>query len=321
MKNKGFFFTLTVLFFITLLLLLFFYHRREYTKESVRIRLIVGNAFVETIEKNAERAAHLIGKRVLVALNDYVATRGRIPAEKNFNEIFREAFINGTLNQTLGYAEAERLLKNYTLEDWKKETTFLAEKSDFELIFYDVFSDIIVSQTTPWAIDINFTLGYVLRDEETRTMWNRSVDIIAKVPIFGLEDPLYIQEFGRDATNIIHKSPFEIFVEFDGKCNATNLILHMGTNYTGSFYVNTTGPNYLNRLKGNFSARDVKTGIESIINPYKIRLLLQNISLIDHSYVKKRGANVSIKGAEWIIMTSEEAKTYKIPFECLQPIQ
>ncbi|MEM2785023.1 MAG: hypothetical protein QXE93_02640, partial [Candidatus Pacearchaeota archaeon] len=77
-NKKAFFFTLTILFLITLLLLISFSYRKEYTRESIKTRLLVGNSLVEAIEKDAERAIYISGRRTIIALLDYVVTRGYI---------------------------------------------------------------------------------------------------------------------------------------------------------------------------------------------------------------------------------------------------
>ncbi|MEM4703379.1 MAG: hypothetical protein QXP53_02760 [Candidatus Pacearchaeota archaeon] len=330
MNKKAFFFTLTILFLITLLLVVSFSYRREYTKESVKTRLLTGNALVETIEKDAERAIHISGKRVLAALNDYVTTKGAVPETANFDDIFAEALINGTLNvEPLNYAGSDSLLENSTLSDWKNKTINLSQEFGFNLTFYDIAPSIHVSQSTPWAIDLDLTIGYVLKDEQIKVTWSRSVTLKGKIPIFGLEDPLYIQEFGRNVANQIHKTNESwildgTFVTIDGtNCNAINLTQHIlaSGNQTGSFYINSSGPNYLNRLKGHADAQDVGTGIESIINIPKINAPLSGVSVIDHSYINKTTATISIVGApSWLVMTDEEADNYKIPGVCRQQI-
>ncbi|MEM1536027.1 MAG: hypothetical protein QXQ82_02485 [Candidatus Pacearchaeota archaeon] len=320
-NKKAFFFTLTILFLITLLLLISFSYRKEYTRESIKTRLLVGNSLVEAIEKDAERAIYISGRRTIIALLDYVVTRGYIDESKNFDDIFKEAFLNGTLNTTLQYAGADAVLENTTFEDWKNATIARVQNFKFDITFYGE-PEISINQSTPWAIDMNLNISYKLEDKEIRAVWIRNLTLVGKIPILGLEDPLYVREFGKNVANVIHKTNVSVFVT--GDCDISNLSYHLdpGLNQTGSLYINNSqAPNFLSRLKGNASAKDF-AGIESIIHREKLENLDIEISnttsLVDHSYFENATNNLTgVVGIPWLLMTCQEAsEIYRIPADC-----
>ncbi|UCD21070.1 MAG: hypothetical protein JSW08_00795 [archaeon] len=334
MKNKkAFFFTLTVLFLITLLLLVSFSYRREYTKESIRTRVLTTNSFVESVEKDAERAIYISGYRTVLGLLDYISSaEDYIPLSVDYDVVFKDAFINGELIIE-GY-DGSRFLEGMTLADWQGSIIDRASKQGINLEFRDLDIDDIgvsIGQSTPWAIDMNVTLHYVIEDDELNAVWDRYAVVEGKIPLYNLEDPFYTREFGRDVVSLIKRTPYTSFVNNStGTCNGTNLSMHLERtwadgaqepDYTSSFYAySPNAPNYLSRLKGQFDAQDTESGIESIIHGVKVgRTLMPGKSLVDHSYFSSEDSEVKIVDAtnkvpSWLEMTFVEAnETYHIP--------
>ena len=322
-SKKAFFFTLTVIFLITLLLLISYSYRRDYSKDSIKTRLLAGNNFIDSVENDAKRAIYISGQRTVLAILDRVTTKGYIEDSVNFSDVFADAFINGSLEYSLNYSEASKLLENATLADWESETVIRSSLAGFNLTFSNFGNaDVVVGQSTPWAIDMNVTFDYILRDVQINATWNRHVVILGKISILGLEDPLYSRQLGKDITNTIHRTPYTGFVT--GSCDATNLTGHIDVqgvaNQTGSYYfASVNSSNYLNKLRGNYSAHDA-AGIESIINAANLDQQIANSSLVDHSYFEGIATDlVGVSGTySWLKMTRCEAnQTYQIPGNCL----
>lgn len=317
---------MTILFLIALLLLISFSYRKDYTIDSTKTKLISVDRFADTIEKDAKRAIYISGQRTLVAILDYSTTKGKIPDDVSFDKIFADAFINGSLNYSLNYDPKTSMLNDSTLGIWANNTVLRANMSKLNLTFINLENtEVSINQSDPWAIDMNVSLAFILRDNSMNAEWHRNVTVEGKIPIFGLEDPLYPRNLAKDKKNIVHKSNYYPFV--DENCSGENLTEHFNTplDQVGSYYIQSDdAPNYLSRLRGKIDAMNVGTGIESLINIQRLGQGVEPYSLVDHSYFSHIPSDPSELVAidappapTWIVMTLDEANNvYHIPSNC-----
>jgi len=341
-QKKAFFFTITVLFLIALLLLISFSYRKEYTKESIKTRLLTTNSFLEFVEKDAERAIYISGYRTCLALLDYVLTNGYVPefqtTEKEFDTIFNQAFLEGKFQMDReGEYYGETILSGTTIESWMQRVENNASEFGLVLQFSRPETDekvIWVDQSDPWNIDVTLFLRYNITDENLDAIWDRSINVSGKIPIAGLEDPIYVRQFGRDLANVIHKNTSSRDdLVYDNNCSVTHLVNHIEEmGQTGSKYIESrTAQNYLSRLRGfisdSYRGTNTTTGMESIFHAKKLqdlgKPLVNGRSYVDHTYVEGTCSNrVEIINTQtelgWpVYMCQIEAETvYGIPSDC-----
>jgi hypothetical protein len=118
-----------------------------------------------------------------------------------------------------------------------------------------------------------------MQDEDSLALWNRSLSLVAQIPIEGMEDPVYIVNTGGLVSNKIKRTPHTTFVQ------GTNISALSNHSLSSYYRDHTDAPSFLGRLQGNLTASPY--GVESMVNLQK--LAAQGVptsqkSVIDYIY-------------------------------------
>lgn len=280
-NKKGIFYLLLSSLFITVMIIVFLtYKEYSYTdKQKVtETRIMTINDFIRSIETDSKRVIYISGFRSLIALEDYVARSGNYTFN-NTEELFRVAFYNGTVNGT-----QVDVLKDSTYSVYLSKLRIIASAIGLDInIIVPNITGITLYQESPWQVIVNVTVQVNLSDQKGLARWDFDKTYSANVSIISIRDPIYSVATHGLAPNPIRISNITDYVD-DSTNDTTNLIIHVNNSY---YAANNQSPNFIMRLKGNFS-NSVCCGIESFV--YLPRLSDQGLtinnsrSIIDYIY-------------------------------------
>ena len=228
------------------------------------------NEFLISSESDLERQLYVMGFRAIFVFNNYIAQQGAYISNPEIS--FQELAFNGTL-----YQQNQSLFQEITFRDIEDTLQQRAQKLNINISLLNPM--LTLTQSEPWKIDIALSTTIVMTDENNLVSWNRPLTITARVPVQGLEDPLYIVNTNGLVTVKVKQTPHTIFVE---NTNITSLLNHTLSSYYRS---HTDAPSFLNRLQGNLSASQY--GIESLVNLQKLSsqgVPTQQKTVVDYIY-------------------------------------
>lgn len=255
--------------------------------DAIQTRIETMNFFIKDVERDINNGAYIAGFRTLLSFNQYISTNGTFIA--NVNEKFKEAFLNGTINQ-----QQLSLMKDSTFTDWANKIS--AEASKIDIKFNFTINEIKLNQTDPWNVDIGLDLSLDIRDKRNTSYWIRDRYLTTRISIVGFEDPLYVVNSNGRVTNAIIPTNITQFVIAG---NVGNLLIHMNNSY---YIAHSDSPSFLMRFGGNLG--NSTYGIESLVNLAEFQqqgLALKDRSIVDYIYFgTKSTANFRINNTpEW----------------------
>lgn len=252
MYRKGFTYIIVTTLMVAILLSIFFVSNRykyqdQEALQQMRIRAM--NDFVKNFNEDIHRATYISAFRTLLALEDYVTYRGIYLT--NINESFKETFYNGTINGTVSL-----IMINSTFKDYVTKVSDLSESTG--MILTVNVTEITLSQTTPWNVDVHMFMNITLQDTKRTALWNISKEYVTVVPIINLRDPLYSKNTLNKVPNTIRMSPLPFLIE---DIDVSNFDKHIN----GSYYLaSKLAPNFIMRFEGKTGPDP--NGIESIVD-------------------------------------------------------
>jgi hypothetical protein len=263
-NKKAFVFTIIVISILLLFAATYSAYSVTKNRESINKRIDTLNSFVFSTEQDLPRELYISGFRIIFIVERKIVDNfNYIP---DFDAAFREAFYNGTFEGTF-----EPIMSGATFQGMIQSVNSKAAKinANVSLIIYNL----TVDQEDPWNVRVNITGNLIIKDNSGLALWNKTTEIITKIPIENFEDPVYyISTFGK-VTNKIKRTIYS------NLSNITNLENHV----ENSYYINHSGsPSFLDRLEGNLGASD-PNGIESLV--YLPNLFAQGITTLDKSCV------------------------------------
>lgn len=303
--KRGMFFT-----FITIALLSIFifsftvYKYRVEKMSSIEVRVSTMDSFLNSFERDADRAAYITTYRAFIALCNYIAFHGQFLTD--VDKDFSEAFFNGTVDGV----ESELLMAS-TFPEWQASMIGEAYKLNINLTFYE--TNATLSQVDPWHIAVNLTLNFSLEDKAKVASWNKYESLLVLVDIEGLEDPLYIINTGGVTTNLINITPYEGNYVVDS--DVSNLADHSENSL---YAANENAPSYLMRMEGSIGPSVY--GIESMVNVQELSELgnpnvpvYQDRSCIDYLYFYQQTDVNYITGMpSWFILDDGHLEKYQV---------
>jgi len=254
LKNKkGFVYLISSLILIMILLVVF-YSMEDYgfkDKQTLyQRRIIVMDDFVKAFNQDFERAMTISSFRTMIALEDYVATKGQYLNDTN--NLLKETVYNGTI-----YGTQAKLMINSSIKDYIASSNKIA--SELGLRLDANVTSVSLSQTDPWHITVLMDVDLTLNDTSGLAYWKYNKTYQTKVPIYNLRDPLYSVSTQNRISNSIR---ILNITEFVGPGNdVTNLIEHINSSY---YIASNKSPTFLMRFENNNSPNE--NGIESIVN-------------------------------------------------------
>lgn len=279
-NKKGVFFTALVLVIATILLLTYAISTIPSDRSPLKKRVQTMNEFLSASESDLERQLYVMGFRSIFVFTDHIAQQGTYIADPQAS--FRELVYNGTFQQV-----NQSLFLGVKISDVESTLQNRAQKLNINITLYN--PQLYLQQSDPWNLDIVLNTTLVMQDEDNLALWNRTLSLIAKVPIEGMEDPLYIVNTNGLVSNKIKRTPHTIFVQ---GTNVSALSNHSLSSY---YRDHTDAPSFISRLQGNLTASPY--GVESMVNLQK--LAAQGVptsqkSVIDYIYFST--ANPSSNG-------------------------
>ncbi len=252
--KRGFFFTVIALL---MMLLVFFTLSIESSKQHreqalvTAVRLSTMSDFIASLEDDMSRALYISGFRAMLTLVQEVISTGA------FLEDADNALLQAVVNGTVGNATAP-LMENSTFTLWIAKIEQNAVLMDVNVSI--VLGNITLVQDDPWEIDLRAQVAFNVSDMKRTSSWYREKEIVAHVPLIGLEDPVYaVNSYGL-LTNTVIPANITDFVD-EATNDTAGLQLHLNHSY---YLASPDAPTFLMRLEGNLSASPF--GIESLIN-------------------------------------------------------
>ncbi len=269
-NKKGVFFTALVLVIATILLLTYAISTIPSDRSSLKKRVQSMNEFLSASENDLERQLYVMGFRAVFIFTDHIAQQGTYIT--NPEASFQELAYNGTYQQI-----NESLFIGIKISDVESTLQTRAQKLNINITLSN--PQLYLRQSSPWYLDIVLNTTLVMQDKGNLAGWNRSLSLVAQVPIDGMEDPVYIVNTGGLVSNKVKRTPHTTFVQ---GTNVSALSNHSLTSY---YRDHTDAPSFLNRLQGNFTASPY--GVESMVNLQKLAaqgVPTQQKSVIDYIY-------------------------------------
>jgi hypothetical protein len=265
-SRKGFTYIIVTTVIVVVLISIFFASSRykyQDQESSQQIRIRAMNDFMKNLNNDMHRATYISTFRALLALEDHVATTGQYLTDMNAS--FREMFFYG--NVINGTSSA--IMLNSTFSDYLSKVQVLARSTG--IILNVNVTQIHVSQSTPWAIDVYVLMNITAVDTKNTSSWNINKEYFTSVSIDNLRDPLYSKNTHNKVPNTVRQVNATLLVNGS---NTTILQEHL----LGSYYLASNhSPNFIMRFEGKADA-DIN-GIESVVDVTD--LAAQGISTYD----------------------------------------
>lgn len=268
--KKGMIFTVIAVLLVGVLIASsFLVTKATYNKKSfvAMSRVSSMNDFILSVEDDVSRTLIISGYPSLISINKYTLTLNG-SFVNNFDVIFNEVMINGTIN-----GEAQNLMENATLNDWADRINNEAKKININIIFEP--RSVRIYHVSPWQTEIELNATLNITDVNGLASWYYTKTFKKTIDITSFEDPLYI----------IKGNPNMIIMEVNTSfVNRTNndtkfLQLHLNNSY---YVASNYSPSYLMRFKGNFSPSPF--GIESFVNCNNTLIQNKDKSVLDYEY-------------------------------------
>ncbi len=263
-NRRGVFYLIIAVLFVAVMLFVFLaYEQYSFSErqEVVETRLRTVNDFIKDIDSDSKRVIYISGFRALIAIEDYVASKGEYL--NNTEEMFRIAFYNGTVNNT-----PVEIMENATYSDYLEELRLLADRIGLDITLN--VTKIELYQDSPWSVKVVATTSVNITDQRGLAAWEFTKDYNTSVSLINIRDPIYsVFTHGR-MPNTIRITNVTDYVD-----DATNDTRELRRHINNSFYTeNLLAPSYLMRIEGNFSSSPY--GIESLV--YIPELINQDVN-------------------------------------------
>lgn len=254
-----------------MLLLSSFFYIQVNQRQSTQKRVSTMNSFLDSAEKDLERQIYVSGYRIVLIFEKRVLDSNTYIPESDFNNLFSEAFFNGTIdhqNQDIMNGATYSALLSSIVNNAKK----------ININFNLTNPSINITQEDPWRVAIVLTANLTMSDDSNLASWNKPITIKSYISIENFEDPVYLINTGKGIHNQFIKTPY-IF----SSTNSENLSIHVQSSY---YIASTDAPSFIDRLKGKLTSNQY--GIESMVNLQKLSqqgiTIVDDKSIIDHIY-------------------------------------
>lgn len=270
-NRKGMFFTLIALSLVTFFIITFNVYVK-YTESDkmdlIETRILTMNDFLNSVEKDLDRAIYISTFRAMVSLANYISSEGEFLSD--VDSAFSEIMINGTID---GNASNAELMQGQTLNDWAVKISTIAE--DIGLNVSITILNTSVAQKTPFSLEVNVSFNISLVDDMDTASWILQSSVTKEVDLEGFDDPLFAKMSEGKVFRAVSKTNITIW-------NNSALRQH----FLNQTYINNSdAPTYLMRLEGDLSSDPL--GIETLVDKKEIQnagLTVLNRSNVDYIY-------------------------------------
>ena len=271
--RKAILYTGITVFLIALLLIIM---SIEYSRESSRLeniemrKAILMNQFIEMIDTDIPRASRIATIRSMLAIEDYCSRHAVFIS--NLSEVFKEAFMNGTV-----MGEEIPIIMNDSLGVYISRLKTTAHGMGMDLSIN--IENISLEQKSSWEIIISYILIVNITDnEDTYIAYEKPLN--NTIEIIGLRDPLFSVYTNGRIHNEIKKTNHTPFVINGNASNFQEFAINM------EYYENPDAPSFLDRFTGSLNPSPY--GIEAMVNLEELAAQGLEIdtskSIVDHLY-------------------------------------
>ena len=177
LSKKSMFFSIIAIVLISLIIFSFTTYTSYKLRDKVmvtEIRVYSMNSFIDDVEKDIERGLYISGFRSLMSMEQYITNNGIFLY--NVNPCFKEAFLNGSINNSqMG------LMNESTFINWTQRIKEQAIKLDI-IVDFDIH-DVTIYQKNPWTVNIDLNVTLNLEDIKKTASWQRPLYITTNISI------------------------------------------------------------------------------------------------------------------------------------------
>jgi hypothetical protein len=269
-RKDGVVFTIIALVISSFILILFFYMIElpvDHGVEVTRLKIHTINTFLSQSEDIVKAQAVASSKQAISSIISHMYDRNRfinIGAAFSFDEAFVACLEEGEYKwvANIDVCGDNAHFKGFIEEEL---SSFLEENAGLSVDF--TVSNIVLNQSTPWALDINFLLEMYLKEEGFS--WNISMNVSESFSIIGFPDPMQavvhssMTGYRPDLVNVSRIKVNEFHRNFSGFSESSSTLNSLLKEK--AYLEHSMAPSYLDRLRGNMSPSDL--GIMTIVLP------------------------------------------------------
>ncbi len=274
MHKKGMFLTFISIAIIAGIIIIFNPTSVDLKKDtsSLKSRISNVNSYVFDLENvYLERALQASGRRAIISLIGYMEAKTEAANEErflsdfglNFEGAFSEAMVEGSVN-----GEPLALMAGQTFPELVDDITAAARSAfnvNTEFSGLDV-NDVTVHQSSPWFVNVDFQVSFMVTTAEGTASWQRSAAISTAISIENFEDPYYLVKTLGKYSNKIKKSSVG-FNEWD-----VNKVKGFITDGAYTHFQDGQAPGFISRFVNDVTPSQC-CGIESIVDPNMLQSL------------------------------------------------
>lgn len=252
MNKKGFAYILIVSLLLVVVITIFLTSNKfkyQDRTESQHIRIKSTNDFVKNLNTDIHRSSYIASYRALISLENSITSSGIFL--EDIQESFRETFFYGTIA-----GEPANLMSNSSFELYIQKVNALGSQKG--LIIDINVTNINLSHSDPWVLDVVVNASVNISDRDRLASWTYIKEYKTKVPIIDLRDPLYGVYTENKIPNTIRYLNYSNLVN-SGDPNT--LIKHLNESY---YLPSIYAPTYIMRFENN--SNPDPNGIESVVN-------------------------------------------------------
>lgn len=291
MKKKGIFFTFLAVTIAIVFAFIFTPQSGvslERNAEALKSRIGSLDNYVSDLQNRYfENILRATGRKAISSLISYVEVKKDFIPDSDFDEIFAEVMMEGTISEPLGSTTHVRIdsitkkniMEGNTLTNWNdKIKEAAADTLNADTIINIEPSSIKASQKSPWNVELEMELGFIVKAEDINAKWEAdALKVKTNINILGFNDPYYLVKTNPTYKNQIKSSSVK-FNEWD----LAKVVAHLNNNeYV--HWENSETPSFLMRLTGTL-AESKCCGIESFVKPSIVSPSEQTEVYIDYLF-------------------------------------
>ena len=260
----------------------------ERNTEAVKRRVSSVDNYVNDLKNRYfENILRSTSHKAILSLVDYIEVKKSFIPESEFNSVFSEVMLSGTISDPIGSTThvpidtitGKSIMQGNTLLDWTfkiKDAAKDALNVDTTITINPLSIDI--SQETPWKMEPRMELDFTVKAADSRAEWKAEKLVVrTNVSILGFNDPYYLVNTNGAYKNTIKKSSIEANLWDIEKVTAQ---LRDG-NYTN--WRDSEAPSFLMRLTGTLK-QSACCGIESFVKPSTVSPSDQTEIYLDYMF-------------------------------------
>ncbi|MBS3082270.1 hypothetical protein J4416_05095 [Candidatus Pacearchaeota archaeon] len=266
-NKKGVFFLAITMIIITLLMTSYTLRTGIQERKVIQKRVETMNSFVNSMQQDIERKIFIAGFRSIFTLENKIIETGSYI--ENVNASFQEMFFNGTLN-----SQDEPIMIGATFNNITNDLQSLGEKININVNLTN--PKLNINQIDPWNLQVTLNINFSVTDNTNLSSWNSPLTVIATIPLYYFDDPLYTLNTRGIIAIKINQTTYN-------PLNNSVLLDHTTNQYYKS---SIEAPSFIDRLEGNISINSIN-GIESLVNIQNLQskgLDTEQKSIVDHIY-------------------------------------